>query len=181
MYCPLDLAGEQRRIFVEIAQVDVDLVDPAILDFRRDRGHRCLETLRVVTIRIEIGREQNRLRRLACALHEPHAGEHPSRPRLVGRGRHDTTPDIVAQSRKNPGTIGLPDGLVSAASADDHGLTSELGIAQQFDRGVKSIHVEMCDAALAVHRPLDSRTNGKSAKGQATTGRWLTPPACRPL
>ena len=75
----------------------------------------------------------------------------------------------------------MPDGLVSAASADDHGLTSELGIAQQFDRGVKSIHVEMCDAALAVHRPLDSRTNGKSAKGQATTGRWLAPPACRPL
>ena len=32
MHCPLDLAGEHRRIFVEIAQVDVHLVDPAILD-----------------------------------------------------------------------------------------------------------------------------------------------------
>ncbi len=81
----------------QIGQVDVDLVDAAILDLRRNGRHGSLEQARVMAIGVEIDRQQDRVRRQLRRLHDAHAGEHAERPRFVGGGGDDAAPDIVAQ------------------------------------------------------------------------------------
>ena len=77
-----------RRI--DVGQVDVDFVDAAVLDLRRDSGDRGLEQPRIPAVRVEIGGQPDRVGREARGLHESHAGMHAERARFVGRGRGDT-------------------------------------------------------------------------------------------
>ena len=74
------------------------------------------------------------------------------RPCFVGGRRYDATPHVVAQRFEAPPhcagcRIDRLFGLVPAAAADDHGLTPQLGIAEELDRRVKRVHVEMRDQA----------------------------------
>src|SRR5690606_35257476 len=52
---------QRRAVFVDGAEVDIDLVDAAVLDQRRDLRHRRLEQARVVTIGRKVHRQQYRV------------------------------------------------------------------------------------------------------------------------
>ena len=110
---------------------------------RRDRR---LEQPRVATVRVEIGGQPDRVGREARRLHESHPGVNAERARLVGRGRRDAAADVVAQRRR---TRASASGAAPAA-ADHHGLAAQLRVAQELDRRVERIHVEVRDAARAV-------------------------------
>jgi hypothetical protein len=128
-------------------EVDVDLIDAAILDVRRHGGDGGLEQARVVAIGVEVDRQQDRVGRQLRRLHHAHAGEHAQRPRLVGRGGDHAAPDVVAHPGKSAAAVGEQFRLVDAAPADHHRLAAQLGIAQQLDRGIEGVHVQVCDAA----------------------------------
>jgi hypothetical protein len=66
-----------------VAQVDVDLVDAAVLDHRRHLGHRGLEQARIAAVLVEVHRQQHRLRARAARPSSAHAELHAE-----GRARH---------------------------------------------------------------------------------------------
>ncbi len=55
------------RAATESREVDVDLVDAAVFDDRRDRSHRCLEQARVLAVFVEIDRQQRLASGAFCA------------------------------------------------------------------------------------------------------------------
>ena len=129
------------------AQVDVDLVDAAVLDQRRDFGHRRLEHLRVAPVGVEVHRQQHRIRRAQCGLHHAHGREHAQVARGIGGGGDDTAAGVVTQFGEAPGAVGLHLRLVAPPAADDHRLAQQLRVAQQLHGGVERVHVEVRDPA----------------------------------
>ena len=59
-----------------VAQVDVDLVDAAILDARSDAGDRRLESGGILAVRVKVGRQENGVGGQLGGFHQPHAGKH---------------------------------------------------------------------------------------------------------
>ena len=141
---------------MHVRQVDVDLVDAVVLDPRRDRAHRVLEEPRVFPVRVEIGGQQHGVRRELRRLHQPHGRMQAQRARLVGRGRDDAATGVVAQCReradRSAGAGVHEPRLVPAATTDDDRPADELRIAQQLDRRVEGVHVEMRDQSGGLGR-----------------------------
>ena len=72
------------------------------------------------------------------------------RARLVRGSRDHAAADVAAQRGERArdvtaDRIGRFLRLMPAAAADHHGLAAQLGIAQQLDRCVKRIHVQVRD------------------------------------
>ena len=75
---------------------------------------------------------------------------HAERARLVGGGRDDAAAGVAAQRRELARDaaghrIARLARLMPAAAADHHRLAAQLRIAQQLDRRVERVHVEMGD------------------------------------
>ncbi len=134
-----------------VAEVDVDLVDAAVLDHRRDLGDRGLEQARVAPVLVEVDRQQHRVGAARGGLHQPHPGMHAMVARGVGGGRDDAAAGVVAQRREAPRAVGQALGLVAPAAADDHRLAGQFRVAQQFDGRVEGVHVEVGDPAPGSH------------------------------
>ena len=137
---------------MHVGQVDVDLVDAVVLDLRRDRAHRGLEQPRILAVRVEVGRQQHRVGRELRGLHQAHRRVQAERPRLVGRRGDDAAPDVAAQRRERAdratrGGIDRLHRLMAAPAADDDRPSRELRIAQELDRRIEGVHVEMRDQA----------------------------------
>jgi len=130
-----------------VGEVDVGLVDAAVLDLRRDLGHRRLEQSRVATVLVEVGRQQHHLGRERRGLHEAHARMHTQRPCLVRGGRDDTPSRVLDQPSVTAGAVGQQLGLMPVAAADHHRLTAQVRVAQQLHRRVEGVHVEVGDVA----------------------------------
>ena len=172
----------QVRRFVrenELGQIDVDLIDPAVFDVRRDRAHRLLEQTRVAPVFVEIGGKQQRVRSELRCFHERHAGAHAESTRFVGGGRNDAAALVSAQ-RRHSGTrrFGVD---ASAASADDQRLAAKLRIAQQLDRRIERIHVEVRDeTSCLLHGSRPQYTHEPAFTSAGC--RWAAPsrrPLCR--
>ncbi len=144
----VDVAGD-RRGRRDVREVDVDLVDAAILDLGRDRAHGRLEQLRVALVRVEVGRQADRIGREPRRLHEPHAGIHAERARFVSCGRRDSASDVFAQ-RREALLSGRRVARLAPAAADDDGAAAQFRIAQELDRRIERVHVEMCDETRKV-------------------------------
>jgi hypothetical protein len=82
-----------------------------------------------------------------AAFITPIAGENAERARLIGRGGYHAAADVVAQAEKASTSVGQEFGLLIATAADDHGQAAQFGVAQEFDRRIEGVHVEMGDAA----------------------------------
>ena len=136
----------------QVGEVDVDLVDAAVFDLRRDRAHRLLEHARITAVFVEVGRQQHRVGRERGGLHQAHARIHAERARFVGGGRDHAAAGVVAQRRELARVV-LADRvlgrLVAAPAADHERPAAQLGIAQQLDGRIERIHVEMGDVRLA--------------------------------
>ena len=132
---------------IDVGQIDVDLVDPAVLDLRRDRGDGLLEEARIAPVRVEIDRQPDRVGRETRGLHEPHAGVDAECARLVGGGRRHAATDIIAERAER---LRAHPPWRRAAAADHHGLAAELRMAQELDGRIERIHVEMGDEARSV-------------------------------
>ena len=75
----------------------------------------------------------------------PIAEKTPSFLRLVGARRDDAAADVVAQRPVRERAVGLAPRLVVAAAADDDRAAAQLGIAQQLDRRIERVHVDVGD------------------------------------
>jgi hypothetical protein len=129
------------------AQVDVDLVDAAVLDQRRHLHDRRLEQPRVAAVLVEIHRQQHRVGRALRGLHQPHARVHAEVARRVGGGRDHAAALVVAKRRERARAVGVDHRLVAPPAADHHRQPAQLGIAQQLDRCIERVHVEVGDPA----------------------------------
>ena len=136
----------------QVGQVDVDLVDAAVLDDRGDGTNGCLEEPRVVAVPVEIDRQQHSVGCQLRGLHRAHRREHAECARLVGAGRHHAAPGVVAQQRIAAGTVAAVHRLVPPPAADHNRTASQIGITQQLDGGVKGVHVEVGNQAA--HRTI---------------------------
>jgi hypothetical protein len=128
-----------------LGQVDVDLVDAAVFDQWGDRAHRGLEEPRIGAVLVEVDRQQHGIGRQLRRLHHAHGRMHAERARLVGRGGDDTAARVVAQPGVAPCAVGQGLGLVPPAAADHHRPAAQVGIAQQLDRRIERVHVEVGD------------------------------------
>jgi len=144
----LDAAGQLEGLARHVGQVDIDLIDAAVFDFRRDAQHGLLEQPRIVAVGVEVHRQQHRVRRQLGRLHHAHRRADAERPRFVGGGGDDAAADVVAQPGEAARAVGLGDRLVVAPAADDDGLAAQLGILQQFHGRVEGVHVQVGDAAV---------------------------------
>ncbi len=111
----VDVGPEPGRDHVR--EVDVDLVDAAVLDLRRERAHRRLEEPRILPVLVEVDRQQDRVGRLRGGLHHAHGRVDAQRARLVGRGRDHAPARVVGEAREAAllragDGIGHPDRLV---------------------------------------------------------------------
>jgi hypothetical protein len=79
-------------------QVKVNLVDAAVFDLWHEGRDGHLEPPGIVTVGREIRGQQERIRCKAGRGHQPHAGVHTERSRLVGRGGHHAPAAVVAQA-----------------------------------------------------------------------------------
>jgi len=129
----------------QLAEVDVDLVDAAVLDDRRDASHGRLEQARVLAVFVEVDRQQDCVGREHGRLHHAHGREDAELARFVGARRDDAAADVVTQREKAARAVGLQQRLAVAAAADHDRQPAQLRIAQQFDRRVERIHVEVSD------------------------------------
>ena len=157
----------------QVAQVGVDLVDAAILDQRRDLAHRALEQARVLAVLVEVDRQQHRVRREHCRLHHPHRREHAELARLVSAGRDDAAADVVAQRRELARAVGAQPRLARTTAADDHRAAAQLGIAQQLDRRIEGVHVDVGDEPgheAATVRAYSPPRQGSAAAASACRG-----------
>ena len=138
----------------DVGQVDVDLVDAAILDVRGDRANGGLEQARIVTVRVEVDRQQDRIGCQRGRLHHAHRRMQAQRARFVRRRRDDAAPRVATERRERAHDVvrqrvDVFGRLMATAAADDDGFAAQLGIAQELDRRVERIHVEMCDERFA--------------------------------
>jgi hypothetical protein len=135
-----------------VGEVDVDLVDAAVLDLWRERTHGGLEEPRILAVLVEVDGQQDGIGRFRRGLHHAHGRVHAERARFVGRGGYDAAARVVAEARvaallRAGRGIGHPDRLVARAAPDDDRPAAQLRIAQQFDRRIERVHVEMGDHA----------------------------------
>ena len=139
---------------IRVREIDIDLIDAAIFDHRREVRDLGLEFARVMAVLVEIHRQQDGVRAKLCCLHQPHGRVHTKLARRIGSGGDHPTPRIVAQPRKRRGVGRCADVVHSSpAAADDHRQAAKLRISQQFDRGIERVHVQMRDASdKARHR-----------------------------
>ncbi len=91
----IDVLGQRHA-----GQVDVDLVDPVVLDLRRDRGDSGLEQPRIPAIGVEIGRQQDRVRCELRRLHQAERRMQAECARFVSRRRDDTAADVAGEGRE---------------------------------------------------------------------------------
>jgi hypothetical protein len=134
----LDLARDVRARPVDPGDVEIRLVDAAILHQRRDSLHHRLERRRVAVILREVDRQKNGRRTKLERGAQRHAGAHAERARFVGRRGDD------AASRR------------VAAPADDDRLALQVGTPQQLDRREERVHVEVKDARGETRAALSS-------------------------
>jgi hypothetical protein len=126
-----------------LGQIDIDLVNAAILDLRRNRAHGILEHPRILAVGIKIRRQQQCVGSELCRFHQTHPRKHAQRAGFVGGRRNHAAAGITAQRSERPGlrfTLRHP-----PAAADHHRLAAQMRISQQLDRCVKRVHVEMGD------------------------------------
>ena len=86
-----------------IGEVEVDLVDAAVFDRGREPGDGHLEQARELAVFVEVGGQQDRVGRQRRRLHQPHAGVHAQRPRLVGGGGDHAAAGVVAAAARSVG------------------------------------------------------------------------------
>ena len=155
----------------DLRQVDVDLVDAAVLDVRRDLGDRGLEEARIVPVLVEVGRQQHRVGRQQRGLHQAHARMHAEVARRVGGGGDHAAAGVAAQRRETQAAVGQAFGLMAPPAADHHRQPAQLRVAQQLDRRVERVHVEVGDpAALRRHRRIVGRAPRRCAVRGAASG-----------
>jgi len=143
----LDALRERAGLVGQRAQVEVDLVDAAVFALGCDARDGGLEESRVMAIGGEIDRQQDRVRRQAGRLHDAHRRRDAQRACFVGGGGDDAAADVVAQACELPAAIRQQQRLLRTAAADHQRLATQFRVAQQIDRGVEGVHVEVRDAA----------------------------------
>ena len=159
-----------------LGEIDIDLVDAAVLHHRGDAGDDGLEASRKIPVALKIGRQQDCVRAEPCRLHQAHGRTDAKLACRVGGGGDDAAPGIAAQARElfqrnlvqpaGPGQLQRVVRVVAAA-ADDHGQITQLRVAQQFDRGKERIHVQMRDAPVAGRGRSALRTHlGDAVRGR---------------
>ena len=116
-----------------------------------------LNSREIVAHLVEIHRQHDGLRAQLGGLHHAHGRAHAELPRRIGGGGDDAAADVVLEQREfgdrdetqRARSGSAQQRLVDLAppAADHHRQALELRVAQQLDRRVKSVHVEVGDAA----------------------------------
>jgi len=134
-----------------LGEIDVHLVHATVFHHRGDLGDLLLEQARVLAVLVKIHRQQDGLRAQPGRLHQPHGRTHTELSRGIGRGRDHAPPGVARQAGKRferqGGTRRQHGILLAAPATDHHGQPLELRIAQQLDRRIKRIHVQVRNAA----------------------------------
>ena len=134
----------------DLAEIEVALVDPGLLDGRHDVAHDRPHLARVLAVERHPRPHEDRLRAAAQGLRAGHRRDDAEAPRDVVRRRDDAAPVRVA--------------------ADDERHASELGALQLLDRREERVEVEMRDdrrhgtrvvGSAAGHVSFRSETNRK--------------------
>ena len=164
----LDQAREHAPAFAlaarHMGKVNVDLVHTPVFHHRRDVGHDGLESAGVLAVLGKVYRQQNGLRAQPGGFHQAHGRAHAKLPRRVGGGGDHATPGVAGQPWEkidgDAAQVGRgPEALwpfivqprqqivfAAAAAANHHRKALELRVAQQLNRRVKSVHVQVSDA-----------------------------------
>ena len=163
-HVPLDLAGARLR-GRRSAQVDVGLVHADHLDQVAVVMEDLHDLRRGRLVALHVARDHDRLGTASPRDRDRQGRVHAELPGLVG-GRHDDP---------SRGRIGR---------ADDHRLTAQVGAAQQLDRHVEGVHVDVRDRVLptrwvpvqafARHAPMLARGGDETPRptaSQSTT--WI--------
>ena len=111
----------------DLAEVEVSLVDPGLLDGRDDPAHRRPDVPRVLAVERVARPDEDRVRAAADRLGRAHRRMDPEPPRDVVRGRDDAAPLRVA--------------------ADDERLLAQLGVLELLDGRVERVEIEVRDDA----------------------------------
>ena len=85
------------------------------------------------------------LRRELGGLHQAHARSHPVIACRVGGGGDHAAALVGGQRGELARAVVAQVRLVAPAAADDHRLPGQLGVAQQLDRRVEGVYVEVGD------------------------------------
>ena len=133
-----DQLAQHAQRLLALRHVGVALVEPDLAHDRQPRAHELPDLARLRLVGLEVGREEDRVRAQAPRLGGRRGRADAVLARLVGRGR---------DHRARP-----------AAGHDDR-LADQLRPAQQLDRHVERVAVEMGDHAAA-HDPRLSRRAG---------------------
>jgi hypothetical protein len=107
---------------------------------------------RVAAVLVEVGGQQQRVRRQCSGFHQAHARMQPKCAGRISGGGDDTAAAVLPQRGVAARAIGHQFGLMAPAAADDDRPAVEFRVAQQFDRRVERVHVEVGDVAV-LHAP----------------------------
>ena len=127
-----DQLAQHAQRLLGVGDVGVALVEPDLLDDRQTLAHQLPDLARLVPVGLEVGRDEDRLRAQPPRLRGGRGRADAEPARLVGRGRDD---------RARPG------------AGDDDRLAGQLGPAQQLDRDVERVAVEVGDHTAGGHDP----------------------------
>jgi len=132
----LQPAPEHRAAFEldtgDVAEIEVDLVDAAVLHHRGDLDHGGLESARHRTVAIEVGGQEHAIRAELAGAAQCHARTNAEAARRIVGGGDDAAGGRVA------------------GPADGDRPVGKLRSRQQLDRRIEGVHVEVGDAAVGV-------------------------------
>ena len=132
----LQCQGEFAGLRFQRCQIEIDLVDAAVFDRIGHLPDCSLELARDHAVALEIDRQKDAVRAFSRRNRQWHARVDAECACFIRGGRHHAA----------AGRITTP--------ADGHRAAAQVRTAQQFDRRVKGIHVEMRNAARTFWKPL---------------------------
>ena len=145
-----ELAGTSTLIVKrsgKLGQIDIDFVYTAVFDYRCDRAYCSLEKTGILSVLVEIDRQQHGVRGKCRCLHHAHARVHAERTCFVSAGGDHAAAGVVAQPCVFAGAVRACRRLVAPAAPDSDRLTAQIRVTQQLDRRVESVHVEVSNEA----------------------------------
>ena len=119
-----------------VGEVEVDLVERSRLGRHAELGDDRHHLARALAVVGHVDRQVDEVGAAAPRVGDRHRRADPERPRLIGgRGDHRARP----------------------AAGDDHRLAAQLRAAQELDRDVEGVHVEVGDRPAFLHRSIVGR------------------------
>ena len=149
-----------------LREVDVHLVHTAVFHEGCDVGDDAFEDSGVVAVLVKVDGQQNGLGTQLGRFHEAHGGANAKLPRRISCGGNDPAACVALDARekikrnfrkivRRPLIVWVcraqsPQQVIffAPATANDHRQALQLGVAQQLDRRVKRVHVEVGNSSF---------------------------------